>query len=198
MDESERGRAEQEERFRRWMVAAQDGDAQSYDSLLRALVPWIRRRVAMRVDGASDREDIVQNVLVALHRARHTYRPEHPFAPWLGTLVRNASIDWLRRQGRRRRFEWDGDLEALPEPAAPSPASARDPFEADDSTVGAELGEALAALPNAQREAVELIHLEGLSVADAAARAGTTPGALKVRAHRGYRALRALLSRRES
>ena len=56
--------------------------------------------------------------------------------------------------------------------------------------------EALASLPSQQREAVELIQLQGLSVAEAALRAKASPGALKVRAHRGYRALRAILDHR--
>jgi RNA polymerase sigma-70 factor (ECF subfamily) len=52
------------------------------------------------------------------------------------------------------------------------------------------LSEALSTLPVKQREAVKLLHIDQLSVAEAAARAGTSPGALKVRAHRGYTALR--------
>ena len=62
-------------------------------------------------------------------------------------------------------------------------------FEALNAVL-ALVGCALASLPPNQRQAVELIHLKGLSVVDAAAQAGVTPGALKVRAHRGYRALR--------
>jgi RNA polymerase sigma-70 factor (ECF subfamily) len=54
-----------------------------------------------------------------------------------------------------------------------------------------ELEGALSALPDSQREAVELIHLHGYSIAEAAERAGATKAALKVRAHRGYRAMRA-------
>ena len=52
-----------------------------------------------------------------------------------------------------------------------------------------ELAAALEALPESQREAVRLVQIEGLSVAEAALRAGVSAGALKVRAHRGYRAL---------
>ena len=58
-----------------------------------------------------------------------------------------------------------------------------------------ELSDALDALPAKQREAVELLHIEQLSVIEAAERAGTSRGALKVRAHRGYTALRKLLRR---
>jgi DNA-directed RNA polymerase specialized sigma24 family protein len=56
---------------------------------------------------------------------------------------------------------------------------------------------ALALLPEQQREAVVLTKLDGKSVAEAAAIAGTTVGAMKVRAHRGYNALRKALGRAE-
>ena len=58
-----------------------------------------------------------------------------------------------------------------------------------------ELEEALASLPLTQREAVELLHIDGLSVAEAAEQIGVSRSALKVRAHRGYKALRAFLVR---
>ena len=54
---------------------------------------------------------------------------------------------------------------------------------------------ALEQLPRGQREAVEYLQLHQLSVAEAAELAGVSSSALKVRAHRGYRALRELLKR---
>ncbi len=72
----------------------------------------------------------------------------------------------------------------MAQPQAPPP---------EDAPLSPQISHALAQLPASQREAVELIHLKGLSVAEAAAQVGISPGALKVRAHRGYRALRARL-----
>jgi len=66
-----------------------------------------------------------------------------------------------------------------------------DPVEPPSRRLSPELEGALSALPDSQREAVELIHLHGCSIAEAAERAGATKAALKVRAHRGYRAMRA-------
>ena len=68
-----------------------------------------------------------------------------------------------------------------------------EPEEHGADALSPELERALARLPSAQREAVLLIHVEGLSVEQAASQAGVSRSALKVRAHRGYRALRALL-----
>lgn len=172
------------------MVAAQSGDGEAYQKLLLALLPHARRLVASRVSDAAAREDIVQNALVSIHRARHTYRAERPFTPWLHAVLRNAISDWGRSRARLSRREVSLEVEGVPEPSI-------DPAEPFADTISPELERALAAIPKPQREAVELIHLEGLSVAEAAARAGVSSGALKVRAHRGYRALRALLRGRD-
>lgn len=193
MDERTRSQEEPEGRWRLWMIAAQAGDRAAYESLLRELLPVIRRIVARRVEAPSEREDVVQNVLLAVHRARHTYRAEQPLLPWLRAIARNASIDSLRRRGRLvARFESVEEIEAMGF-AEPEQVEAEERRE----VLSPRLRGALEALPTTQREAVALIHLEGLSVAEAARRAGVTPGALKVRAHRGYRALRGLLARQE-
>jgi len=172
------------------MIAAQAGDGVAYESLLLELLPYVRRQMARRVGEQAEREDIVQNVFISLHRARHTYRPERPFVPWIQAVIRNAAIDWMRSRGRRSRYELSQDVEDMAEASYDTPLPGGE-------ALSPELKGALASLPAKQREAVELLHLEGLSVAEAAARAGVRPGALKVRAHRGYRALRALLERPE-
>ncbi len=166
------------------MRAGQGGDSCAYERLLREVLPVVRRLVAARLGDPSSIEDVVQNVFMSVHRARHTYQPSRPFGPWLRAIARNAVVD-AQRQRRTRlvREQPLGEEDQLPdtsEPVREEPLSPR-------------MTQALESLPPAQREAVELIHLSELSVAEAAQRAGTTPGALKVRAHRGYRALRRYL-----
>jgi len=174
-------------RWQGWMAAAQDGDAGCYRELLEELLPYLRGIVGRRLGGSDAREDVVQNVLLSLHRARHTYRPERPLGPWLHAIARNAVTDHLRARGRHAPFEISLDQDGVPEPSAePAPT-------VFDTALPPELAGALEALPPGQRQAVELLHVEGLSVADAASRVGISQSALKVRAHRGYRALRARL-----
>lgn len=185
MDDST-GREAQEARWRAWMIATQAGDAAAYDKLLAELLPRLRQYIRRRVFDVNAQEDVVQNVFLSLHRARHTYRAERPFSPWLYAVARNAVIDYTRSRGRRLGRELSLEADAGVEPVA-APAD----LHADD--LAPELIEALQALPDNQREAVTLIHLEGLSVAVASERAGVSKSALKVRAHRGYRALHALL-----
>jgi RNA polymerase sigma-70 factor (ECF subfamily) len=165
------------------MAAAQRGEVEPYRRLLEALLPEIRRFAVRRLRDLTAAEDVVQNVLLSLHRARHTYRPERPFEPWIWAIARNALIDAQR--SRRARAVREVPLEEALESAEAEPVRSL--------AISPELRRALESIPAAQRQAVELVQIEGLSVAEAAARAGTTAGALKVRAHRGYRALRRLL-----
>ena len=93
-----------------WMAAAQDGDAAAYERLLRELLPALRGFVSSRLGDPSSVEDVAQNVLLSVHRARHTYRPERRFEPWFWAIARNAIIDAQRaRTTRRRREEPDVD-----------------------------------------------------------------------------------------
>jgi RNA polymerase sigma-70 factor (ECF subfamily) len=175
---------EREARWRSWMVAAQAGDVPSYEKLLRELIPYLGRFVRRRLLDSNAAEDVVQNVLVSIHRARHTYRAERPFSPWLHAIARNGIIDQLRIRTRQANREVSLESDRVAEPAV-------DPAETPTPQLSPELQRALESLTDPQREAVELIQVHGFSVAEAAERAGVTQTALKVRAHRGYRALRA-------
>jgi RNA polymerase sigma-70 factor (ECF subfamily) len=162
-----------------WMERAQCGDREAYGALLMDVTPPIVGFLRRRIADPHECEDVFQDTLMALHCARHTYDPSRPFEPWLFAIVRHVLVDHFRRRGVRTSREVLVD--ALPERSA------------DAASEGPRLEEALDRLPAAQREAFEMLQLEGISVAAAAARAGTTTGALKVRAHRAYKALRAIL-----
>lgn len=164
------------------MAAAQDGDAAAYERLLRDVLPVVRGLVARRLGDPASVDDVTQNVLLSIHQARHTYRPERPFGPWMRAITRNAVIDAQRSRTARGRRE-------LPMEDRDWAAEHVDPADHFEE-LPAHLVRALEQLPPSQREAVELLHVQQLSVAEAAARVGTTPGALRVRAHRGYKALR--------
>jgi RNA polymerase sigma-70 factor (ECF subfamily) len=179
-------REEREQLWGELMARAQDGDSAAYDRLLRDILPDLRALVGARLRDPAGVEDVVQNVLFSMHRARQSFQPGRPFGPWMRAIARNAVIDAFRV--RSTRLKREAPLEAGMDVAEASESV--DPH----APLSPYLRRALDALPPAQREAVELIHLHEMSVAEAAARVGIKPGALKVRAHRGYKALRVLLA----
>ena len=176
---------DREARWRAWMARAQDGDAAAYQRLLVELLPFVRGLVRARLRDDPSVEDVVQEVLLSIHTARHTWRRERALLPWVRAIARNAVIDQARRRSRARARESPVEPAELAGEALPAEARSLSPG----------LVRMLQRLPDAQRQAVTWLKLEGLSVAEAARRAGVSEGAIKLRAHRGYRALRDLLGR---
>jgi RNA polymerase sigma-70 factor (ECF subfamily) len=176
---SRQGRARRAE----LMGAAQAGDQERYRELLLDISPMLTRFLRRWASHPQDLDDLTQETLIAVHRARHTFDPARPLEPWLFAIARHVAADHLRRQATRLARELP--VATLPEVAALDPG--------DEAAALRRLEGALAQLPAQQREAFELLKLEGVSIAEGAARAGTTTGALKVRAHRAYRALKAML-----
>ena len=180
--------SESDGEWRRLMSAAQAGDRAAYERLLRDILPFIRAIVA-RQHRTQDRvEDAVQDVLLTLHRVRHTYDPARPFTHWLATLARRRSIDLLRRKSRLAALETADQTayETFADPGANSEQERRD--------WSGTLSGALAALPERQRQAVELTKLRELSLAEASAASGMSIGALKTNVHRAIKAMRRRLT----
>lgn len=171
-----------------WMAAAQDGDQAAYARLLRDVLPFLRAIAARRHRTADRVEDVVQDVLLTVHRVRHTYDPARPFAHWLATIAERRSIDALRRRGRGPAREvWDEQAyETFADPRANKSEEARDAADT--------IRPALAALPPGQREAIELVKLRELSLEEASAVSGKSVAALKVNVHRALKALRLRLT----
>jgi RNA polymerase sigma-70 factor (ECF subfamily) len=176
-------RLEREERWRELMRAAQDGDNAAYAALLSEILPVLRRSVAYRWPNAPDVEDIVQEVLLSVHTVRHTYDPARPFMPWLMTIAIRRTIDAARRRTARSANETTVDV--LPEAFSGEPAK-NEQETSDDQEV---IRRALAQLPDGQREAVELMKVQGLSLQEASAVTGKSVASLKVSVHRALKAM---------
>ena len=179
--------AQQEEKATALMIRAQDGDSQAYAVLLTMLSSTARQYARNRVGDVPWLDDVMQETLLTIHAARRTYDPRRPFAPWFYAILSSRMIDVLRQEKRVRAREFAGDT--VPEPPS-SPASRHEASEALDAR---RLEAALDALPDRQREIVRALKLKDESVKDVSERLGMSPSAVKVAAHRGYKALRRLL-----
>lgn len=142
-------------------------------------------------------EDLTQETFLRIHRARGLYRPGAAVLPWAYTIARHLFLDNVRarRPESSTSNPWPHDVDASPtatrEWRAPGPSAEEMLADAELEHV---LDDALARLPEAQSSAFRLLKGEGLSVAEVAAVMGTTQGAVKLRAHRAYQALRGLLA----
>lgn len=166
-----------EERLRPLMLAALSGDATAYHQLLRALAPLLRGYFRRRLSGADeDVEDLVQETLTSIHSRRMTYDPARPLTAWVFAMARYKLIDLLRRGEATLSF--DGMEEVLAGADFESATVAK----MDVETL-------LASLPAKQARAIRDTKIEGLSVAEAAARGGISVADVKVSVHRGLQQL---------
>jgi RNA polymerase sigma-70 factor (ECF subfamily) len=167
------------------MRLAQAGDQVAYASLLVLLTTITRQFARNRLGAVPWIDDVVQETLMAVHRARQTYDPVKPFAPWFYAVATNRLIDVLRRERRVTAREIPGDV--LPNPEVSGGATIHD--EIDVEAVHA----AVASLPARQREVIKALKFRDQSVREVASDLNMTESAVKVTAHRGYRALKRLL-----
>ena len=176
-------------RFAAVMARYCDGEARAFEELYAGLAPRILGYLRAMVGELAAAEDLLQLTFMKLHRSRATYvRGANP-VPWLYTIAHRTCIDEMRRRTRSRvRLSQDGELPHEPTVGITGTAEVEDSGE-DDAAMARGLA-ALASLPGPLRQAVVLIKIHGHSSAEAASIVGTTAGAIKVRAHRGYVALR--------
>jgi RNA polymerase sigma-70 factor (ECF subfamily) len=172
-----------------------DGDAAAFQELYRQIAPRILSYFLRMARERALAEDLLQITFLKIHRARGAYVRGADPMPWIYAIAHRAFLDEMRKR-QRAKVQLSAAGDDMPEPAVGidgQSAESRDEPRHDSELTRAALA-ALERLPEKQREAVVLTKLDGKSIAEAAAITGTTPGAMKVRAHRGYEALRKALA----
>ncbi|HKD21116.1 MAG TPA: sigma-70 family RNA polymerase sigma factor [Rhizomicrobium sp.] len=167
------------------MLAGLAGDKAAYRALLMALGDVLRRYYRRRI-GPEDAEDLVQEALIGIHSRRATYDTRQPFTPWLYAIARYKLLDHLRRARVRATVPLE-DAGAL--------------FAEDESEAALarrDLDALLQGLPEPTRALIRSVKIEGLSMQEAAERAGRSEIAVRVGIHRGLKALSDRLRGKES
>ena len=175
----------QDEDWALLMARAQGGDQHAYRLLLRGVTPYLRGLVRRGLRDAPDVEEVVQDVLLTIHQIRHSYDPARPFAPWLVAIAQRRVADRIRAniQHARRKQAIAEDMLVRSEAAPP----VLDPDAYDG------LYSAIGALPNGQRQAIQLLKLRQMSLKEASAQTGLSVTALKVASHRAVKRLQQVL-----
>jgi RNA polymerase sigma-70 factor (ECF subfamily) len=169
------------------MALALAGDGAAYRALLEKLAALARRYVRHALGrrhgrDASDCEDVVQEILLAVHAKRHTHDPARFFLPWFYAIARYKVIDEIRRlEAARQTVAYSEELEI--EAVADNPGARMD------------VQRLLTELPEKQRKVLAMVKLDGLSVEEASGRTGYSAADVRVSVHRALKALRKRLQR---
>lgn len=163
------------------MVEYQKADSVATTTLIELLSPQLYRFFAAQMGSRPDAEDMLQEVWLRIHRARHTYRAGEPLLAWVYAIARRVRVDNYRKRHRLAMREVATDV--LPD--VPDPEQRQDQLPRFDDLV--------ASLPESQREVLIMLKVNGLSVEEIARATSSTIGAVKQKAHRAYEKLRNLL-----
>lgn len=170
----------QSERWQKLMEEAQGGNQASYRQLLGEIAPFVQRILLKSLSKKDFAEDIVQEVLISVHKAMNTYDPTRPFMPWLMAIVNFRRTDYLRshyaaRENLSAPLE-DLDLENVT-------------FDHHEGEYR-DIEKALTSLPAKQREVFDLVKMKGYSAKEVSEKTGMSVSAVKVSVHRSLQKLK--------
>jgi RNA polymerase sigma-70 factor (ECF subfamily) len=163
------------ENLEKLMALYQQGDLGAATALIHVVSPKLYRFLAAQAVSRVEADDLLQETWLRIHKVRHTYRPGEPAIAWFYAIARHVRVDHYRRAMRTTLREQD--LKNIPEPAAA-------PVQSEG------LEALLAPLSAREREVLEMLKVEGLSLEEVARATSSTVGSVKQRVHRAYKKLR--------
>jgi len=165
------------------MAQYQQGDFNAAAVLIAQLSPQLHRFFVAQFASRADADDLLQETWLRIHKVRHTYRPSEPVLPWLYAIARRVRVDHYRKSSRTTAHQQA--LEEMSRIAAPVSAQSGTPDG---------LAALLAPLSEGEREVIEMLKVEGMSLEEVARATSCTVGSVKQKVHRAYEKLREKMS----
>lgn len=168
------------------MRQAIGGDKHAYAVLLQETSRFLRPFLVKRLSFAAEVDDLMQEILISIHKARHTYNGDRPYKPWAYAIARFRLQDYLRTHYSdhlRHAIELSNVENSLPDPVTK--------YAMTYESISGELRK----LPQKQAVILRMMHQEGYTAKEVANSIGMKESAVKVMAHRAYRILRNKLER---
>jgi RNA polymerase sigma-70 factor (ECF subfamily) len=168
------------------MQRSLNGDAQAYAMLLKETATLLRPYLAKRLYSGNEVDDVLQEILISIHKARHTYDGERPYKPWVYAIAKFRLQDHLRTH-YADHLHGAEDLSELEEILPDDVTESGFSFESISGEVDK--------LPEKQAMILRLMHQGGYTAKEVAEKIGMNESAVKVAAHRAYKILRERLER---
>jgi RNA polymerase sigma-70 factor (ECF subfamily) len=162
------------------------GDKYAYAEILQETSRFLRPFLAKRLSFTNHVDDLLQEILISIHKARHTYDGNRPYRPWVFAIARFRLQDHLRAHYADQLHRAD-DLSEMEEYLQDNVTES--PFSYES------ISEEVEKLPEKQAAILRLMHQEGYTAKEVAAQIGMNESAVKVAAHRAYKVLRQKLER---
>lgn len=162
-----------ETQFKQVMIKAQAGDSGAYSELLLGLVSFLKNYLKRRIFDKNEIEEVIQEILLALHKSLHTYDSEKSFMSWLMSIVEYKIIDYIRALQKHKSV----NIESIPNIFASMNT---------DSDLKLDLEKAISGLSSREQNILTRLKVEGHSINEVAKQLKLSGANVKVIAHRAY------------
>lgn len=163
------------------MRQAQDGDKYAYADLLRETARFLRPFLKRKLNAESEVDDLLQEILLSIHKARHTYDGLRPYRPWAYAIAKFRLLDYLRIH-YADHLHSAVELSEIESTLHENVTQSRIDYES--------ASEEIRKLPEKQMLILQMMHQEGYTAKEVAEKIGMSETAVKVAAHRAYKALK--------
>lgn len=170
---------------------ARDGDPEAFEKLMTSLEPLVWRVCWHYTGHREDASDCGQEAMIKIWRSLDQYRGDCAFETWVYRVTASCCLDFLRKRKRDRSESLEPLREQGFDPPDITPGTEEKVIAADRH---AQIRQAIASLPEEQRDALVLTQLEGKSYEETALLLGVSEGTVKSRVNRARSRLKELLS----
>ncbi|MBK8396598.1 MAG: sigma-70 family RNA polymerase sigma factor [Leptospiraceae bacterium] len=178
---SKNNMVEYKDSLSRLMAETQAGNSNSYRILLNQISITLSKFLSKRIGSVDDREDVLQEILIAIHSSRHTYLPAKPFYPWMYAIAKNTLVKYYKRIQKINANQIVAEIENISSPKK---------HESDEVERTNEIIRLVNELPGKQKQIIQMLKIQGLSIKEVSAKLKLSEANVKVIAHRGYHTLR--------
>ncbi|WP_051999751.1 sigma-70 family RNA polymerase sigma factor [Leptospira vanthielii] len=172
---------QEKETYSRLMVEAQAGNSEAYHNLLSKISDILSGFLARRIYSFDDREDVLQEILIAIHRSRHTYLPTKPFHPWMYAIAKNILYKYYKKVNQQYSRFVEIEMNQLVSNKEIQP---NEKEKADKILL------LIQELPKKQRDIISMLKIQGLAVKEVSLKLRMSEANVRVIAHRGYQTIR--------
>ncbi len=162
------------------MSEAQAGNSESYQTLLSEVCMFLQIYLKKKIFNSSHIDDIIQEILLAIHKSRHTYDPQKSFNSWLLAIAHYKMTDYFRSHLKIKNNEIDETI---------ADTSKNSLEILIDQEYYKQLETELNQLDPRSREVITLLKIKGLKISEVASRLKLSESNVKVIAHRAYEKL---------
>lgn len=172
---------QERETYSHLMVEAQAGSSVSYHNLLSKISITLSKFLSRRIYLVDDREDVLQEILIAIHNSRHTYLPSKPFHPWMYAIAKNILYKYYKKVNQQYSRFVEIEMNQL---------VSNNEIQSNQKEKADKIMLLIQDLPKKQRDIVSMLKIQGFSVKDVSLKLRLSEANVRVIAHRGYQTIR--------